>query len=109
MCETGIVGTIPYCLIYFMFFRTCYRRFRSTEAGDEMGKSVALLQFSILAGNLVGMQVSDFGFYSYLNSLAFWTTAIVYAEFEEVTAATYPEALGAPGMALLNEPQQACA
>ena len=81
MCETGIVGTIPYCLVYFMFFRTCYRRFRNQEPGDEMGKSVALLQFSILAGNLVGMQVSDFGFYNYLNNLTFWSLGMVYASF----------------------------
>jgi hypothetical protein len=46
-----------------------------------MGKSVGLMQFSILAGNLVGMQVSDFGFYNYLNNLTFWSLGMVYASF----------------------------
>src|SRR5207249_5283648 len=81
MCETGIVGTIPYCLVYFMFFRTCYRRFRNPEPGDELGKSEALMQFSILAGNLVGMQVSDLGFYNYLNNLTVLSLGMVYASF----------------------------
>jgi len=109
MCETGIVGTIPYCLIYFMFFRTCYRRFRSTEAGDEMGKGVALMQFSILAGNLVGMQVSDFGFYNYLNSLAFWTTAIVYAEFERSACLESQESFKSQGETLSAVPHPSLA
>jgi len=31
------------------------------------------------------MQFSDFGFYSYLNNLIFWTTAIAYTRFETAT------------------------
>ena len=74
-----------------------------------MGKSVALMQFSILAGNLVGMQVSDFGFYNYLNSLAFWTTAIVYAEFERSACLESQESFKSQGETLPAVPRASLA
>jgi O-antigen ligase len=103
MCETGIVGTIPYCLVYLMFFRTCYRRFQNAEAGDELGKSIALMQLSILAGNVVAMQFSDFGFYNYLNNLTFWSTAMVYAKFKRSASSETQESLKSQGESLPPE------
>ncbi len=79
MCETGIVGTIPYCLVYSMFVRACYRRLRNPQITGNLASSLAFTQFAILAGALVGMQFSDWGFYNYLNDLVFWLTGIVYA------------------------------
>jgi O-antigen ligase len=84
MCETGIVGTIPYCLVYFMLLRTCFRRFQDTEANNETVRTMALMQFSILTGNVVGMQFSDFGFYTYINNLTYWFAGMAYAKVELV-------------------------
>jgi O-antigen ligase len=78
MCETGIVGTVPYLLLYSLFVGACYRRLRNPEPAGKLGGSLAFTQFSILAGALVGMQFSDWGFYNYLNDLVFWLTGIVY-------------------------------
>jgi len=78
MCETGIVGTLPYVLVYALFVRACFRRLRNPEVAGNLGGSLAFTQFSILAGALVGMQFSDWGFYNYLNNLVFWLTGIVY-------------------------------
>jgi O-antigen ligase len=86
MCETGIVGAVPYCLVYFMLLRTCYRRFQDTEGNEPIGGTFALMQFSILTGNVVGMQFSDFGFYVFINNLTFWLSGMVYAKLETVAS-----------------------
>jgi O-antigen ligase len=87
MSETGAVGTIPFLLIYCLFFKACYQRFRSFESSDSRGKSFALMQLAILAGNAVSMQFSDFNCYTYFNNLTFWLTGIVYARLAD---ANYP-------------------
>jgi len=104
MCETGIIGTIPYCLIYFLFFRTCYRRFRYVDSAHGQERSFALIQFALLSGTVVGMQFSDFGFYSYLNNLMFWTTAIAYTRFETATGESSLESSELLEAAVLKEP-----
>lgn len=107
MCETGIIGTIPYCLIYFLLFRTCYRRFRYVDSAHGQERSFALIQFALLSGTVVGMQFSDFGFYNYLNNLIFWSTAIVYTKFELATDESFPESSELSEVSVMKEPAHA--
>jgi O-antigen ligase len=100
LCETGIVGTIPFCLIYYLFFKKLWRRYKEAgEAGDELNRSLALAMLAILAGIMVSAQVSDFGFYTYINNLAFWLTGMVYSSLPVPAEAPAPEtaeSLGEP-------------
>jgi len=106
MCETGVVGAVPYCLMYLLFFRQCYRRFHSAGPADP-GKFFALTQLAVLAGNVVSMQFSDFNCYAYFNNLTFWLAGMAYADFEPLPVKVAPGRLEYSGETLLREPAHA--
>ena len=81
LAENGLVGTIPFCIIYGTFFGACFRRYRADDPGDPVGRSFSVMILALLSGNVVAMQFSDYGFYSYINCITFWSAGMVFARF----------------------------
>jgi O-antigen ligase len=101
LSETGLAGTIPFCLIYFLFFKKLWQRYREAgRAGDELNRSLALMTLAMLAGIVMSAQVSDFGFYNYINNLAFWLTGMVYSSLPALAAEPACEPAESPSQLL---------
>ena len=78
MCETGLLGTVPYVMILLLFLRKSYFRYLETKRLASYHASLALITLSMVAGCIVSMQFSDFGFYNFLNNVMFWFCGISY-------------------------------
>jgi O-antigen ligase len=101
LSETGLAGTIPFCLIYFLFFKKLWQRYKEAgRDGDELNRSLALMTLAMLSGIVMSAQVSDFGFYNYINNLAFWLTGMVYSSLPALAAEPAGESAESPAQIL---------
>jgi O-antigen ligase len=79
LSEMGLVGAIPFCGILYLLIRTCLKAYRSCPLELQLERSFAATQVSLLLGLAVYMQFTDIRFYSFINSLMFWMTGMVYS------------------------------
>ncbi len=77
LSELGLVGTIPYLCVYFVFLSVSYKKCRSDSRVHRVEREIAGTQLALLVGLLVYMQLSDIRFFNLVNYITYWVGGVV--------------------------------
>jgi O-antigen ligase len=90
LSELGLVGTIPFCCIYYFFLKVSYQKCRGFLRANRVEKEIAGTQLALLVGLLVYMQCSDIRFFNIVNCIVFWMAGAVCFTSKPVNKETKP-------------------
>lgn len=82
LSEVGLIGTIPYLLIFYYFVRVSLSLLNRSKRGSQFERGVGTMNIAIVIGYFISIQFYDPRFFGMLNGLVFTISALTFSVSE---------------------------
>jgi len=79
LAEVGLIGTIPYLLIFYYFIKVSVSLVKRSESGPRLERDIGVVNLAIVIGYFVATQFYDPRFFAMLNGLVFAIAGVTFS------------------------------
>ncbi len=102
--EQGLLGIVPYFLIYFFVFRASLRAYRDLPRTGLVSRDFVVCVWCAIVGYFANAMLLEMRYFEYVNVLFFFLIGSMVGMHEQYLAETQPAAVGAHSVRSLRTP-----